>query len=83
MNWLRRLFCAHRYEWMRNIYGDEINLSGGKRSLWGCAECGKVQARDDLHDDGNLRGIAGPLPAQACRPAGRSAAARAHPATRA
>ena len=23
------------YEWMRNIYGDEINLSGGKRSLWG------------------------------------------------
>lgn len=54
MDWLKRLFCAHRYEWMRNIYGDEINLSGGKRSLWGCAECGKVQARDELHDDGDL-----------------------------
>ena len=62
MNWLKRFFCAHRYEWMRNIYGDEINLSGGKRSLWGCIECGKVQARDDLHDDADLRGVAGPLP---------------------
>lgn len=31
MNWLKRFFCAHhRYEWMRNIYGDEINLSGGQ-----------------------------------------------------
>lgn len=28
MNWLKRFFCVHRYEWMRNIYGDEINLSG-------------------------------------------------------
>ena len=62
MNWIKRLFCAHRYEWIRNIYGDEINLSGGKRSLWGCAECGKVQARDALHEDGDLRGVAGPLP---------------------
>jgi hypothetical protein len=62
MNWLKRFFCAHRYEWMRNIYGDEINISGGKRSLWGCVECGKVQARDGLHDDGDLRGVAGPLP---------------------
>ena len=53
MNWLRRLFCAHRYEWMRNIYGDEINLSGGKRSLWRCAECGKIHARDGLHEDTN------------------------------
>jgi len=43
MNWIKRVFCAHRYEWMRNIYGDEINMSGGKRSLWRCAECGKVQ----------------------------------------
>ena len=61
MSWLKRFFCAHHYEWMRNIYGDEINLSGGKRSLWGCTACGKVQARDDLHDDGDLRGAAGPL----------------------
>ena len=43
MNWLRRLFCAHRYEWMRNIYGDEINLSGGKRSLWDCAGCNLLE----------------------------------------
>ena len=60
---IRSLFCRHReVRFWANLYGDEINLSGGKRSLWGCAECGKVQARDDLHDDGNLRGIAGPLP---------------------
>lgn len=56
MNWIKRLFCAHRYEWLRNIYGDEINLSGGARSLWRCAECGKFQALepqpgDDLGDD--------------------------------
>lgn len=54
MNWIKRLFCAHRYEWLRNIYGDEINLSGGARSLWRCAECGKFQARDGLHDDADL-----------------------------
>lgn len=40
MNWLRRLFCAHRYEWMRNIYGDEINLAGGRRSR--CLDCGRL-----------------------------------------
>jgi Zn-finger protein len=51
MNWLKRVFCAHRYEWMRNIYGDEINVSGGKRSVWRCSKCGKVQYRDDLRDE--------------------------------
>ena len=61
MDWLKRLFCEHHYEWMRNIYGDEINLSGGKRSLWGCTKCDKVQARNELHDAGDLRGTAGPL----------------------
>jgi len=25
MNWIKQFFCAHRYEWARNIYGDEIN----------------------------------------------------------
>lgn len=40
MNWLKSFLCAHRYEWMRNIYGDEINLSGGTgRVAW-------FQARD-------------------------------------
>lgn len=62
MNWLNRLFCAHHYKWIRNIYGDEINHSSGKRSLWCCTECGKVQARDGLHDAGDLHGNSGPLP---------------------
>jgi hypothetical protein len=47
---LRRLFCAHRFEFVRNIYGDQINSWGGKRSLWQCAHCGKLQARDALHE---------------------------------
>ena len=66
MNWIERFFCAHRYEWSRNIYGDEINACGGKRSVWLCTKCGKCQDRKDFHHaasaDGDLRGVAGPLP---------------------
>lgn len=60
---LRWLFCRHpQFDFVRNIYGDEINAACGKRSIWRCAACGKVQQRDQLHDTGDLRGIAGPLP---------------------
>jgi len=45
---LRRLLCEHRYYWWRNIYGDEINTCGGKRSLWVCYKCDKTQLRDKL-----------------------------------
>jgi hypothetical protein len=66
MNWIKQFFCAHRYEWARNIYGDEINACGGKRSVWLCTKCGNRQDRKDFHhaprDDGDLRGVAGPLP---------------------
>ncbi len=48
MNWLRRLFCAHRYEWMRNIYGDQIN-EWNARSLWRCDRCGSLVRRQSLH----------------------------------
>ena len=61
MNWLKSLFCSHRFEFVRNIYGDEINGWGGKRSIWRCAKCGKSQPRNALHDSGDLRGKAGPL----------------------
>jgi len=39
---LKRLFCMHRggVAFVRNIYGDEINRSGGKRSIWVCKRCG-------------------------------------------
>lgn len=48
MKIFKRLFCKHEYEWERNIYGDEINYCGGKRSIWKCKKCGKIQYRDKL-----------------------------------
>ena len=50
MNWIKRLFCAHSFEFVRNIHGDEIIMSGWKRSVWRCAKCGKFQDRDELHE---------------------------------
>lgn len=49
MKIIKRLFCAHRFEFVRNLYGDQINSWGGKRSLWVCFACEKLQARDSLH----------------------------------
>lgn len=49
MNWFKRLFCSHRFEFVRNIYGDEIIERGWKRSIWRCSVCGKIEARDELH----------------------------------
>lgn len=48
MNWLRRIFCRHDWCHYANLYGDQINSWGGKRSLWECSHCGKLQARDAL-----------------------------------
>ena len=45
MNLLKRLFCEHEYEFVRNIYGDEINACGGYRSIWKCKKCGKIEYR--------------------------------------
>jgi len=43
MNLIKRLYCRHAdWDFVRNIYGDEINYAGGARSLWSCAECGKL-----------------------------------------
>ncbi len=49
MNWIKRLFCEHRFEFARNIYGDEIIDRGWKRSIWHCSRCGKTEDRDELH----------------------------------
>ncbi len=46
----RRMFCRHDFRFWRNIYGDEIILSGWKRSDWKCAKCGQLQLRDYLVD---------------------------------
>lgn len=49
-NLVRRLFCRHRdVRFVRNIHGDEINHSGGKRSVWRCQACGAAVRRDQLH----------------------------------
>lgn len=52
MKCINKLFeniCTHDFIWLRNIYGDEINLHDGKRSIWCCSKCGKVEYRDELH----------------------------------
>ncbi len=46
--------CEHEYEFVRNIYGDEINQFGGMRSEWRCIKCGHVQYREDYHTAGTL-----------------------------
>jgi hypothetical protein len=47
---LKRLFCRHRRtQFVRNVYGDEINHCGGRRSLWCCEDCGRYMYRKDLH----------------------------------
>lgn len=37
---LKMLFCKHRYEFVRNLYGDEINYHNGKRNEYRCVKCG-------------------------------------------
>ena len=39
---IKRLFCKHKYEFVRNIHGDEIRYVGWKRSIWKCTKCGKI-----------------------------------------
>ena len=50
MNWIKQLFCAHNFEFVRNVYGDEIMSLGWKRSVWRCTKCSKLEDRDMLHD---------------------------------
>lgn len=53
-NLFKRLMCGrkgHELEHVHNIYGDEINYRGGKRSVWKCQNCGAVKLRDHLHDE--------------------------------
>ena len=56
MNWLKNLFkkCEHDYEFVRNIYGDEINYRNGYRSEWKCKKCGKLQWRLSLYQEENI-----------------------------
>ncbi len=42
------VFCIHSLRFLRNIYGDEINHAGGKRSVWRCRKCGVTRLKDRL-----------------------------------
>lgn len=46
---IKRLACKHEWEFVRNIYGDEINLYGGRRSVWRCGRCGKAKLSKSLY----------------------------------
>ena len=43
MSLLKRLFCKHHFEFVRNIYGDEIIQSGYMRSIWHCVFCDAIK----------------------------------------
>lgn len=47
---LKRLFCNHKkLKFIRNIYGDEVNIKNGTRSIWKCENCGKLIFKDKIH----------------------------------
>lgn len=50
VEFIRALFCRRRddAEFVCNLYGDAINVHGGKRSLWQCRRCARIFARGDL-----------------------------------
>lgn len=37
---LKRLFCRHKYKFVRKLYGDEINAHDGKHYEYICEKCG-------------------------------------------
>lgn len=50
---LRKILCKHNdIEFVRNIYGDEINQVSGKnivRSIWRCKHCGRIIYKGNLY----------------------------------
>lgn len=53
--WLAWTSCSHAgsFVFIRNLYGDQIIEWGMKRSVWRCAKCGRLQGRDELHEQPN------------------------------
>ena len=51
IQFIKNLFCKHKdLEFVRNIYGDEINAMNGQRSIWYCSDCRKFIPKDELVD---------------------------------
>lgn len=40
MSIFKKLFCRHKWEQIRMLYGDEINAHNGKRIECRCVKCG-------------------------------------------
>lgn len=54
-NLIKRLMCKHKsIEFIRNVYGDEINVLSSDRmivrSIWKCKNCGKIIYKGRLND---------------------------------
>lgn len=55
MDFLKWIFCRHpRMFFVRNVYGDEITVAGGRRSLWHCPDCKMYEYRRDLQREYTL-----------------------------
>lgn len=61
-NLIKRLFCRHSdgTTFVRNIHGDEINTTGGKRSEWRCKRCDGLVLMDELNS-GSSRALSATL----------------------
>lgn len=51
---IQRILCNHHYINYRNIHGDEINWSGGKRTIYRCIKCGNWKFIDDYIIHGEI-----------------------------
>lgn len=55
---LRKISCKHNdVEFIRNIYGDEINQLSGKntvRSIWKCKNCGRIIYKGSLYMENKI-----------------------------
>jgi len=45
---LKMIFCCHEYEYIRTLYGDEINAHNGRRKEYRCVKCGIYKFKE--HD---------------------------------
>ena len=52
---IQKFKCNHDYKFVRNIYGDAIELHGGYRSIWQCQKCGKYKYRKEPYIKTPLR----------------------------
>lgn len=61
MKTLKKMFCKHEnLEFIRNIYGDEINRISLKhiyRSIWQCKDCGKIVYKGKLGGENEAKNL--------------------------